>query len=67
MNGDDMSQKILNQSGKICLDALEIDKAKRDFDEISSIYGAAQIQNSEIELTWRKIQKRDIVLSQMDD
>ena len=42
MNGDDIHNAILNQSGKIAMGAF---KPQDDFDDISSIYTAANVRN----------------------
>ena len=42
MNGDDIQNAILNQSGKIAMGAF---KPQDDFDDISSIYTAANVRN----------------------
>lgn len=66
MNGDDAT-KILNQSGRICMDAVQNAKRAQDFDDISSIYTAANAQQEDIGRTMRRIRNRDELLSNFDD
>lgn len=66
MNGDDAT-KILNQSGRICMDAIENAKLNQDFDDISSIYTAANAQQEHIGRTIRRIKNRDELLSNFED
>ena len=64
MNGDDFHKAILNQSGKIAMGAFA---PQDDFDDISSIYTAANARNEKLESTMKRVRDRDERLSAMED
>lgn len=66
MNGDDMS-KFLNQSGRIRMDLVNDKKQQQDFDDISSVYTAANAQNEHLERTLKRVRNRDELLSNLDE
>jgi hypothetical protein len=67
MNNDEMTTKILHQSGQIYNNFMQNDKQAKDFDEISSIYDVAKVTHDDLGKTLRRIKNREEILSNMDE